>query len=147
MKKLIAFCFCCFVLGVVFPLAGKAATDQVKFLFGATVAGSALTAAGVTTTNPVCFQSLNRRFVLQLNGDWKVGADSTLDVKVEHGFNDGVWKTLDTFTQITNADASQRIHINNGTTNVMQCIRAVITVGGATPSYLASVAVIYENEK
>jgi hypothetical protein len=58
-------------------------------------------------------------------------ASDTLDVDIEHSTDNTVWAALDSFTQAT-AATKERI---SGTGTVNQYVRAVWTIGGASPSF------------
>ena len=68
------------------------------------------------------------------------GTTPTCDVTIEHSVNGSTsWATLATFTQVTTAVASQRVTVAAGT-SVRRYLRAVVTLGGTTPSYTVAVA-------
>ena len=119
-----------------------AISDQVVFLAGSSTGGTTYT---TDTYGPVvCLPPYATNIVLQLNATYNSGS-STLDVAVQHGFNDGTWLNLDAFTQVTTTSSNQRIHINNASTNTLPCLRAFMDVGAAgSPNYTVTVKAFYQ---
>ena len=77
------------------------------------------------------------------------GTSPTLDVKIQHSIDGGTtWFDLITFTQVTTTDGNQyKVYADvEGTTAQMfgDALRAVIDVGGTSPSYTLSVSVYAE---
>ena len=112
----------------------QAISDRYVVIFG-TALETRVNVVADTNGTKYCFDSGRPTdFIFWLDADF-VSGTSTLDVKVQHSPDGKNWKDIDSFTQVTTADAIHDFHqaINM---SVMKCIRAVIDVGAAgSPNY------------
>ena len=68
----------------------------------------------------------------------KSGTSPTLDSKIQHSADDTTYADLVTFTQATNTTSEVKL-VDEGTT-VNRYLKAILTVGGSTPSFTAIIA-------
>ena len=68
----------------------------------------------------------------------KSGTSPTLDAKIQHSADDTTYADLVTFTQATNTTSEVKL-VDEGTT-VNRYLKAILTVGGSTPSFTAIIA-------
>ena len=97
---------------VLHPLGSETATGS-----GSSVDGSAATSLGA---------------VAYLHVPVVSGTTPTLDVKVQHSSDNATWADLITFTQVTTANAYERVAVT-GTVN--RYLRADFTIGGTSPDF------------
>lgn len=107
------------------------------------VASAARTATGTGTQ--VCGFGRYEKFTMQLAVTAASGTTPTLDVTVQHSIDGGTtWFTLATFTQKTAAGSELKTEseVEAATAEVYgDCIRAIWTIGGTTPSFTFSVKI------
>lgn len=100
-------------------------------------ASAARTATG--TGSAVCGFGRFEKFAAELVVSAASGTTPTLDVTIQHSIDGGTtWFTLMTFTQKTStgSELKSEAEVEAATAEVYgDCIRAIWTIGGTTPSF------------
>lgn len=101
------------------------------------LASAARTATG--TGSAVCGFSRYEKFAAELVVSAASGTTPTLDVTLQHSIDGGTnWYTLATFTQktATGSELKTESEVEAATAEVYgDCLRAIWTIGGTTPSF------------
>lgn len=107
------------------------------------VASAARTATG--TGSQICGFGRYEKFLCELSVTAASGTTPTLDVTVQHSIDGGsTWFTLVAFTQKTTTgnELKTESEVEAATAEVYgDCIRAIWTVGGTTPSFTFTVKI------
>lgn len=101
------------------------------------VASAARTATG--TGSAVCGFQRYEKFAAELVVTAASGTTPTLDVTLQHSMDGGTtWFTMATFTQktATGSELKSEAEVEAATAEVYgDCLRAIWTIGGTTPSF------------
>lgn len=82
--------------------------------------------------------------VVILDSEAGSGTNPTMDVKLQESDDNSAWSDISgaTFTQVTDGGAAfEKITVN--TNDIGRYVRAVATLGGTTPVFVFSVALVY----
>ena len=115
---------------MIFP--GIATTLYSSTAITSTVTGSAVQAAF----------SRGEFAIFRLDYVTNSGTTPTLDVKIQHCPSmTGTFTDLVSFSQVTSGSGSYEVHVPPATMGVFPCLRVVLTLGGTSPNFDATVKI------
>ncbi len=112
----------------------------------ATGNGAAIDLLGDITVSPSAAVNYDGDLVCLLDSAAGTGTTPTLDIKLQHSDDNSTFTdvTNGAFAQVTGTGSLQKLTVDVG--GLKRYVRAVHTLGGTTPSFVASLQAVVQNK-